>query len=67
MTFTMEQLSGKVGSKYKLVILAARRALEISEGAPKLVEVSLKTKPSLVALEEIAQGKIFYRLKKSSK
>lgn len=64
----MEKLLEKAGSsKYKLVILAARRALDLSGGAPRLVEVSLKTKPSLVALEEIAQGKISYRLKKSGK
>ncbi len=45
-------------SIYKLVILASKRALEIAEGQPKLVEADLTTKPSTVALFEIAQGKI---------
>jgi len=45
-------------SVYKLVILASKRALEIAEGQPKLVEANLAMKPSTVALLEIAAGKI---------
>ena len=45
-------------SVYKLVILASKRALEIAEGQPKLVETSPAMKPSTVALLEIAAGKI---------
>lgn len=45
-------------SIYKLVILASKRALEIAEGQPKLVEAAPGTKPSTIALFEIAQGKI---------
>jgi len=45
-------------SIYKLVILASKRALEIAEGQPKLVEANLSIKPSTVALMEIAAGKI---------
>jgi len=52
---------------YKLVIIGARRALELSEGSPKLVEASPKEKPALVALREIAQGKVTFRLKKEPK
>ena len=48
-------------SIYKLVILASKRALEIAEGQPKLVEASASTKPSTVALYEIAAGKIRYK------
>ena len=46
------------GSIYKLVNLAAKRALEIAEGQPKLVEVSAALKPSTIALYEIAAGKV---------
>jgi DNA-directed RNA polymerase omega subunit len=53
-------------SVYKLVILASKRALEIAEGQPKLVEVSPAIKPSTVALYEIAAGKIEFK-KKSGK
>lgn len=46
-------------SIYKLVILASKRALEIAEGQPKLVQVpSANLKPSIIALAEIAAGKI---------
>jgi DNA-directed RNA polymerase omega subunit len=46
------------GSVYKLVVMAARRALEIAEGQPKLVSSDTSTKPSTVALEEIRMGKV---------
>ncbi|MCG8429868.1 MAG: DNA-directed RNA polymerase subunit omega [Candidatus Omnitrophica bacterium] len=52
------------GSVYKLVILAAKRALEIAEGQPKLVEASEAIKPSTVALMEISGHKIESRIKK---
>ncbi len=45
-------------SIYKLVNLAAKRALEIAEGQPKLVADSAAVKPSTVALHEIADGKV---------
>jgi len=48
-------------SIYKLVILASKRALEIAEGQPKLVAAEASTKPSTIALYEIAEGKIEYR------
>ena len=51
----LEQLLDKSdNSIYKLVILASKRALEIAEGQPKLVDVSSSTKPSTMALYEIA-------------
>ncbi len=65
MDLSVEKLSEITKSKYRLVILAARRALELSEGAPRLIETDPKKKPALVALEEIAQGKIGFRMKKS--
>lgn len=52
-------------SVYKLVILASKRALEIAEGQPKLVDVNLSTKPSTIALEEIAQEKVIYKKTKA--
>ena len=61
-----EELLDKVGSIYKLVILAARRAIELSDGAQKLVQTKL-TKPTMVALEEIRQGKVSYKVKEKEK
>lgn len=51
-------LDKSMGSIYKLVILASKRALEIAEGQPKLVADEASVKPSTVALHEIAAGKI---------
>ncbi len=55
----LEQLLDKSSdSVYKLVILASKRALEIAEGQPKLVDVSASLKPSTIALFEIAAGRV---------
>ena len=52
-------------SIYKLVIVASKRALEIAEGQPKLVEVNSSFKPSTIALYEIAAGRVRYKKPKS--
>jgi len=51
-------LDKSLGSIYKLVILASKRALEIAEGQPKLVSDDASVKPSTVALHEIAAGRV---------
>jgi len=56
----MEELLKRCGSVYKLVILAAKRAKEIAEGSPSLVDVGQK-KATSIALEEILQGKVLYK------
>ncbi len=53
-----KMLDKSAQSIYKLVNLAAKRALEIAEGQPKLVDDKVSTKPSTIALHEIADGKI---------
>ena len=52
-----EGLLDKTGSIYKLCILASKRALELNDGAERLVKVD-SNKLSTIALEEIKQGKI---------
>ncbi len=57
----IENLLSKSGnSLYKLVVITSKRALELAEGKPKLVEeMSLaNTKPSTIALKEVGQGKV---------
>jgi DNA-directed RNA polymerase subunit omega len=61
----IQQLYNKTNSAYKLVILAARRAIELSEGAPKLVEAALDEKVTNIAIHEILQGKISYKIKEA--
>ena len=53
----IDDLLKQCSSIYKLVVIAAKRAKELSEGGQKLVESDLKKVTSL-ALEEIRQGKI---------
>lgn len=48
-------------SIYKITLLAAKRAVELNNGAKKLVETD-SVKFSTIALEEIAQGKIKYKV-----
>ena len=54
-------------SIYKLVIVASKRALEIAEGQPKLVDMPVNAKPSTIALNEIAAGKVYYAKGKPDK
>lgn len=56
----LEKLLDKTGnSVYKLVVLASKRALEISDGQPRLADIpAAGIKPSSVALQEIIEGKV---------
>ena len=49
-------------SIYKITILAARRAVELNNEAKKLVD-TVTPKFSTIALEEIAAGKVKYKVK----
>jgi len=59
----IEHMIGKVGSLYKLVILTALRAVELSEGAANLVGERPEAKTINTALKEIGAGKIAYKIK----
>ena len=56
----IEELLQRCGSIYKLVILAAKRAKELADGSPPLVETP-QHKVTSVALEEIVQGKVLFK------
>ena len=56
----IEELLKRCGSVYKLVILAAKRAKEVADGAPALVDTSYR-KATSIALEEIVEGKVLYK------
>ena len=55
----LEALLDRVESKYALVIVAAKRARQLKDGALPLVDVD-SSNPVTIALEEIAAGKIRY-------
>ncbi len=61
---SIQPLLEKVDNAYQLVLLASQRTMELTNGAPKLVDGSPRTKASTIALDEIRQGKI--SLKKSA-
>jgi DNA-directed RNA polymerase subunit omega len=54
---TVEDCLENVGNRFKLVLAAAKRARQISMGAEPLVDAQ-KDKPTVLALREIAAGKI---------
>lgn len=62
----IEKLFDQVGSLYKLVILASRRALELNAGAAKLTRAGTDN-VSLIALKEIVEGKVTYKEEKLEK
>jgi DNA-directed RNA polymerase subunit omega len=49
----------RIDSKYRLVLLAAKRSKQIQKGAKPRVQTSAK-KPTRVALEEVRRGLISY-------
>ena len=50
----------EIDSKYRLVLLAAKRSKQLQKGAKPRVQSSAK-KPTRVALEEVQQGLIQYQ------
>jgi DNA-directed RNA polymerase subunit omega len=53
---TVEDCLRKVGSRFELVILAARRAKMMMKGAKPLVDAD--NRPIVTALREVAAGKV---------
>ena len=54
---TVEDCIERVPNRFELVLLAARRARQITMGAPPLVEEE-NDKSTVLALREIAEGKV---------
>lgn len=57
-----DTLMKKVDSRYGLVVLAAKRARQLLDGAELKETKARSTKNVTNALEEIAEGKISYEL-----
>lgn len=58
----LEDLVEKVDSKYRLVIIAAKRSRQLNQGAAPLVQPK-GHKPTYISLEEMAAGKVEYSVK----
>jgi len=54
---TVEDCIEKVSNRFELVLLATKRARQITRGSTPLVEVD-NDKPTVIALREMAAGKI---------
>lgn len=57
----IEDLMEHVDSKYRLVIVAAKRAKQLNRGAAPLLQTRT-VKPTYQALQEIATGKLGYEI-----
>lgn len=55
---TVEDCLGHVGNRFELALAAAVRARQLVAGHQSLVDASKRDKPVVVALREIAAGKI---------
>ena len=54
---TVEDCLDHVDNRFELVLLASRRARQIAQGKDAMVDLE-NDKPTVVALREIAEGKI---------
>lgn len=53
----------EIDSKYRLIIVAARRSKQLQRGARPRVEIDpIKHKPTRIALEEVQRGKINFAI-----
>ena len=54
----------EIDSKYRLIIIAAKRSKQLQRGARPRIEIdALKHKPTRIALEEVIQGTIRFHKK----
>lgn len=56
--------SPEIDSKYRLIILAAKRSKQLQRGARPRIDIdSTKHKPTRIALEEVIRGTIQFHFK----
>jgi DNA-directed RNA polymerase omega subunit len=55
----------ELDSKYRLIIVAAKRSKQLQRGAKPRIEIDTqKHKPTRIALEEVIQGKVPFEIRK---
>lgn len=58
---TEQPQAQEIDSKYRLIILAAKRSKQLQRGARPRIEIDpIKHKPTRIALEEVVQGKVLF-------
>ncbi|HSE31490.1 MAG TPA: DNA-directed RNA polymerase subunit omega [Pyrinomonadaceae bacterium] len=56
----------EVDSKYRLIILAAKRSKQLQRGAQPRIEIDpQKHKPTRIALEEVIRGRVHFSIRES--
>jgi DNA-directed RNA polymerase omega subunit len=65
----VEETNGQqVDSKYRLIILAAKRSKQLQRGATPRIEIDpQKHKPTRIALEEVMRGRVKFEIKPDPK
>ena len=59
-----EMETPQVDSKYRLIILAAKRSKQLQRGAQPRIEIDpQKHKPTRIALEEVIRGRVHFSIK----
>ena len=59
-----EMETPQVDSKYRLIILAAKRSKQLQRGARPRIEIDpVKHKPTRIALEEVMRGKVKFTIR----
>jgi DNA-directed RNA polymerase omega subunit len=54
----------QVDSKYRLIILAAKRSKQLQRGAQPRIEIDpQKHKPTRIALEDVMRGRVHFDIK----
>jgi DNA-directed RNA polymerase omega subunit len=54
----------EVDSKYRLIILAAKRSKQLQRGASPRIDIDAqKHKPTRIALEEVMRGRVHFSIK----
>ena len=58
-----EQVIPEIDSKYRMILLAAQRSKQLQRGATARVNMDVKkTKPTRIAIEELKQKKVHFRI-----
>ena len=58
-----EQAIPEIDSKYRMILLAAQRSKQLQRGATARVNMDIKkTKPTRIAIEELKQKKVHFRI-----
>jgi DNA-directed RNA polymerase omega subunit len=59
-----ENDSQEIDSKYRLIILAAKRSKQLQRGARPRIDIDAqKHKPTRIALEEVMRGRVHFDIK----